>query len=183
MARAGRGAQPTDYDLTQHQTFSGKEMTYLDPESNERYIPYVVETSAGLTRNVLMVLSDAYEEETLEDGETRTVLRFHPNVAPVTVAVLPLVKKDGIAEAAKELELSLREEFTTFFDLSGAIGRRYRRMDEIGTPYCITVDYQSLDDRTVTLRYRDSMEQVRIGMDEIVSAIKEANKNYKRVEK
>ncbi|OQA44066.1 MAG: Glycine--tRNA ligase [Spirochaetes bacterium ADurb.Bin315] len=101
----------------------------------------------------------------------------------MTVAVLPLVKKDGIAEVAKELELSLREEFTTFFDLSGAIGRRYRRMDEIGTPYCITVDYQSLDDRTVTLRYRDSMEQVRIGMDEIVSAIKEANKNYKRVEK
>jgi glycyl-tRNA synthetase len=173
----------TDYDLSQHQEFSGKDQTYLDPATNERYIPYVVETSAGLTRNVLMALSDAYEEETLEDGETRTVLRFHPNVAPVTVAVLPLVKKDGIAEAAKELELSLREEFTTFFDVSGAIGRRYRRMDEIGTPYCITVDYQSLEDKTVTLRYRDSMEQVRIGTDEIVSAIKEANKNYKRVEK
>ncbi|NLZ77296.1 MAG: glycine--tRNA ligase [Spirochaetales bacterium] len=173
----------TDYDLSQHQEFSGKDQTYLDPATNERYIPYVVETSAGLTRNVLMALSDAYEEETLEDGETRTVLRFHPDIAPVTVAVLPLVKKDGIAEAAKELELSLREEFTTFFDLSGAIGRRYRRMDEIGTPYCITVDYQSLEDRTVTLRHRDSMEQVRIGMDEIASAIREANKNYKRVEK
>ena len=130
-----------------------------------------------------MALSDAYEEELLDDGQARTVLHFHPNIAPIMVAVLPLVKKDGIAEEAKELETSLREEFTTFFDVSGAIGRRYRRMDEIGTPYCITVDYQSLEDKSVTLRYRDSMEQVRIKMDEIVSVIKEANKNYKRVEK
>ena len=141
----------TDYDLTQHQTFSGKDLTYLDQETKERYTPYVVETSAGLTRNVLMALSDAYEEQLLEDGETRTVMHFHPAIAPITVAVLPLVKKDGIAEFASTLEKELREDFTTFFDQSGAIGRRYRRMDEIGTPYCLTVDYQTLEDNTVTL--------------------------------
>lgn len=171
----------TDYDLTQHQTFSGKEMNYLDPVSGERYIPFVVETSAGLTRNVLMALSDAYEEETLDGGDVRTVLRFHPLIAPVTVAVLPLVKKDGIAELAKELEIQLRDEFATFYDESGAIGRRYRRMDEIGTPYCVTIDYQTKEDRSVTLRHRDSMEQVRLPIDDLVSAIKEATKVYKRV--
>ena len=171
----------TDYDLTQHQKFSGKDMTYLDPVSGERYIPYVVETSAGLTRNVLMALSDAYEEETLEGGDVRTVLRFHPNVAPITVAILPLVKKDGIAELAKELEVQLRDDFTTFYDESGAIGRRYRRMDEIGTPYCVTVDYQTKDDGTVTLRLRDSMEQVRLPIADLVAAMKEATKQYKRV--
>jgi glycyl-tRNA synthetase len=172
----------TDYDLTQHQTFSGKEMNYLDPESNERYIPYVVETSAGLTRNVLMALSDAYEEETLEGGDVRTVLHFHPKIAPVTVAVLPLVKKDGIADYASRLEKELREDFVTFFDVSGAIGRRYRRMDEIGTPYCVTVDYDTLQDDTVTLRFRDSMEQVRVPITELVATIGKATKEYKRVE-
>ncbi|HPE92616.1 Glycine--tRNA ligase [anaerobic digester metagenome] len=173
----------TDYDLTQHQTFSGKEMTYLDPESNERYIPYVVETSAGLTRNVLMALSDAYDEEELEGGDVRTVLHFHPHLAPVTVAVLPLVKKDGIAEFASKLERGLRDDFSTFYDVSGAIGRRYRRMDEIGTPYCVTVDYQTLEDQTVTLRLRDSMEQVRVAITDLVAAIKQATKEYKRVER
>jgi glycyl-tRNA synthetase len=173
----------TDYDLTQHQTFSGKEMTYLDPESNERYIPYVVETSAGLTRNVLMALSDAYDEEELEGGDVRTVLHFHPHLAPVTVAVLPLVKKDGIAEFASKLERGLRDDFSTFYDVSGAIGRRYRRMDEIGTPYCVTVDYQTLEDQTVTLRLRDSMEQVRVAITDLVAAIKRATKEYKRVER
>ncbi|HKL60569.1 MAG TPA: glycine--tRNA ligase [Sphaerochaeta sp.] len=172
----------TDYDLTQHQTFSGKEMNYLDPESNERYIPYVVETSAGLTRNVLMALSDAYEEQTLEGGDVRTVMHFHPTIAPVHVAVLPLVKKDGIADFASKLEKELREDFVTFFDVSGAIGRRYRRMDEIGTPYCVTVDYESLEDNTVTLRFRDSMEQVRVPITELVATIKKATKEYKRVE-
>ncbi|MGB4405991.1 MAG: glycine--tRNA ligase [Sphaerochaeta sp.] len=172
----------TDYDLTQHQTFSGKEMNYLDPESNERYIPYVVETSAGLTRNVLMALSDAYEEETLDGGDVRTVLHFHPKIAPVTVAVLPLVKKDGIADYASRLEKELREDFVTFFDVSGAIGRRYRRMDEIGTPYCVTVDYDTLQDDTVTLRFRDSMEQVRVPITELVATIGKATKEYKRVE-
>ena len=172
----------TDYDLTQHQTFSGKEMNYLDPETNERYIPYVVETSAGLTRNVLMALSDAYDEETLEGGDVRTVLHFHPKVAPVMVAVLPLVKKDGIADFASKLEKELREDFVTFFDVSGAIGRRYRRMDEIGTPYCVTVDYDTLEDNTVTLRFRDSMEQVRVSITELVATIRKATKEYKRVE-
>jgi len=171
----------TDYDLTQHSKFSGKEQNYLDPDTNERYIPYVVETSAGLTRNVLMALSDAYEEQTLPDGDVRTVLHFHPEIAPVTVAVLPLVKKDGLAEYAKDLEKGLREEFDTDYDQSGAIGRRYRRQDEIGTPYCVTVDYDTLKDHTVTLRFRDSMEQVRIPESEIASAIKKANKEYRRV--
>lgn len=170
----------TDYDLSQHQKFSGKDLTYLDQETNERFVPYVVETSAGLTRNVLMALSDAYEDQQLPDGDVRTVLHFHPSVAPVTVAVLPLVKKDGIGEFAEKLERELREEFDTFYDQSGAIGRRYRRMDEIGTPYCVTVDYQSLDDRTVTLRFRDSMEQVRVPIAELGSRIRQETKSYKR---
>ena len=171
----------TDYDLTQHSKFSGKEQNYLDPDTNERYIPYVVETSAGLTRNVLMALSDAYEEQALPDGDVRTVLHFHPEIAPVTVAVLPLVKKDGLAEYAKDLEKGLREDFDTDYDQSGAIGRRYRRQDEVGTPYCVTVDYDTLKDHTVTLRFRDSMEQVRIPESEIANTIKKANKEYRRV--
>jgi glycyl-tRNA synthetase len=169
----------TDYDLTQHTKFSGKKQEYLDPVTNERYIPYVVETSAGLTRNVLMALCDAYEEEDL-DGDKRTVLHFHPAIAPVQVAILPLVKKDGIADMAKELEKELRNDFTTFYDQSGAIGRRYRRMDEIGTPYCITLDYDTKEDDTVTLRFRDSMEQIRVAKKDLVKTIKEATKNYKR---
>jgi len=172
----------TDYDLSQHQIFSGKDLTYLDQETNERFVPYVVETSAGLTRNVLMALSDAYEEQTLENNEVRTVLHFHPAIAPVTVAVLPLVKKDGLGEVASKLDKELREDFTTFYDQNGAIGRRYRRMDEIGTPYCITVDYQTLEDNSVTLRYRDSMKQIRVSMNQIVQEIRTATKNYKRVE-
>lgn len=171
----------TNYDLTQHEKFSGKDLTYLDPETNERYIPFVVETSAGLTRNVLMALSDAYDEEKTPEGDVRTVLHFHPQIAPVKVAVLPLVKKDGIAEYASKLEHSLREDFVTFYDQSGAVGRRYRRMDEIGTPYCITVDYQTLEDHTVTVRFRDSMQQERVAVDQIVPFIKNAMKNYKRV--
>lgn len=171
----------TDYDLTQHQKFSGKEQTYLDPETNEKYIPYVVETSAGLTRNVLMALSDAYDEEEVAEGDVRTVLHFHPTIAPVTVAVLPLVKKDGLAEYASKLEHELRDDFVTFYDQSAAIGRRYRRQDEIGTPYCVTVDYDTLNDNTVTLRFRDSMEQVRVPVSELVATIKKATKEYKRV--
>ena len=170
----------TDYDLSQHQKFSGKDMTYQDQETNERYIPYVVETSAGLTRNVLMALSDAYEEQQLPDGDVRTVLHFHPAIAPVTVAVLPLVKKDGLAEYAQKLEHELRDDLSTFFDISGAIGRRYRRMDEIGTPYCITVDYQTLQDQSVTLRFRDSMEQIRVSIPSIVETIRRENKQYVR---
>jgi glycyl-tRNA synthetase len=169
----------TDYDLTQHSKFCGKPQDYLDPVTHEKYVPYVVETSAGLTRNVLMALCDAYDEEEV-DGDTRVVLHFHPTIAPITVAVLPLVKKDGLAEKAKALEESLREEFTTFYDQGGAIGRRYRRMDEVGTPYCITLDYDTLKDNTVTLRYRDSMQQIRVPMDDIVATIRKATKDYKR---
>ena len=127
-----------------------------------------------------MALSDAYEEQELEGGDVRTVLHFHPSIAPVTVAVLPLVKKDGIDEFATRLEHELREDFATFYDQSGAIGRRYRRMDEIGTPYCVTVDYQTLEDDTVTLRFRDSMEQVRVSVSDLAPTIKKATKDYKR---
>ncbi|MBN2616739.1 MAG: glycine--tRNA ligase, partial [Spirochaetales bacterium] len=178
----------TDYDLSQHSKFCGKEINYMDPETNEWYIPYVIETSAGLTRSVLIALSDAYEEETIGEDKSgnpdiRTVLHFHPNVAPVKVAVLPLVKKDGIDELAKEIEKELREDYVTFYDQSGAIGKRYRRMDEIGTPFCITVDYDSKEDNSVTLRFRDSMEQVRVKREELAARIKQEIKNYKRVEK
>ncbi|MCK5675202.1 MAG: glycine--tRNA ligase, partial [Spirochaetales bacterium] len=171
----------TDFDLSRHAEFSGKDLTYLDDQTHERYLPYVIETSAGLTRTVLMVLSDAYEEEELEGGDFRTVLHFHPELAPITVAVLPLVKKDGIKELAEGIERSLREDFSTFYDQSGAIGRRYRRMDEVGTPYCVTVDYDSKEDNTVTIRFRDSMEQERIPVDKLVERIRKANKEYKRV--
>lgn len=171
----------TDFDLTRHAEFSGKDLTYLDDETHERYIPYVIETSAGLTRTVLMVLSDAYEEEELEGGDVRTVLHFHPEIAPITAAILPLVKKDGIKELAREIERNLREDFSTFYDQSGAIGRRYRRMDEIGTPYCITVDYDTKEDSTVTIRYRDSMKQERVPVSELAERIRKANKEYKRV--
>ncbi|MCF7954046.1 MAG: glycine--tRNA ligase [Spirochaetales bacterium] len=170
----------TDFDLGRHQEYSGKDLTYLDPQTNERYVPYVIETSAGLTRTVLMVLSDAYEEEELEGGDVRTVMHFHPQLAPITAAVLPLVKKDGIAEMAEELEKELRQDFATFYDKSGAIGRRYRRMDEAGTPFCVTLDYQTKEDRTVTLRHRDSMKQERVPMDELAARIHKAIRDYKR---
>ena len=170
----------TDFDLSRHAESSGKDLTYLDDQTHERFLPYVIETSAGLTRTVLMVLSDAYEEEELEGGDVRTVLHFHPELAPITVAVLPLVKKDGIKELAKDIEKNLREDFATFFDQSGAIGRRYRRMDEVGTPYCVTVDYDSKEDNTVTIRFRDSMEQERIPVDKLAERIRKANKEYRR---
>ena len=171
----------TDFDLGRHQEYSGKDQTYLEEQTKERYIPYVIETSAGLTRSVLMALSDAYEEETLEDGDVRTVMHFHPSIAPITVAVLPLVKKDGIAELAREIETDLREDFAVFYDQSGAIGRRYRRMDEAGTPFCVTIDYDSKEDGTVTLRFRDSMEQVRVHRSELVARIRKEIREYKRV--
>ena len=171
----------TDFDLSRHQEFSGKDLTYIDDQTRERFIPYVVETSAGLTRSVLMVLADAYEEETIGEGDVRTVLHFHPVVAPVTVAVLPLVKKDGLAEIAKEVELALRQDFATYYDKGGAIGRRYRRQDEIGTPYCVTIDYDTKEDKTITLRFRDSMEQVRVPIAGLTERIRQEMKNYKRI--
>ncbi|MBN2510942.1 MAG: glycine--tRNA ligase [Spirochaetales bacterium] len=170
----------TDFDLGRHQEYSGKEQTYLDDSDNSRYVPYVIETSAGLTRSVLMVLSDAYDEETLADGEVRNVLRFHPKVAPVTVGIMPLVKKDGLPEIAKDIQKELMEDYAVFYDQSGAIGRRYRRMDEIGTPFCVTVDYDTKEDKAVTLRYRDSMEQVRVPIAELSARIRSEIKNYTR---
>lgn len=172
----------TDFDLSRHNSYSGKnELTYLDPDTNERYVPYVIETSAGLTRSVLMVLSDAYEEEEIDAGDTRTVLHFHPAVAPITAAVLPLVKKDGIDELARKVENRLREDYNIFYDQSGAIGRRYRRMDEVGTPYCVTVDYESKDDDCVTVRFRDSMEQRRVPIHSLNHVLAEEMKNYNRI--
>ncbi|TVQ23227.1 MAG: glycine--tRNA ligase [Spirochaetaceae bacterium] len=171
----------TDFDLSRHAEYSGKDLTYLDDQNNERYVPYIIETSAGLTRSVLMILADAYEEEAVGEGDVRTVLRFHPEVAPITVGVFPLVKKDGLSELARDIERGLRESFTTFYDQGGAIGRRYRRQDEIGTPYCITIDYETKENGTVTLRFRDSMEQIRVPVGEVEAKIREATKAYRRV--
>jgi glycyl-tRNA synthetase len=170
----------TDFDLKRHSEYCGKEQAYLDEATKERYIPYIIETSAGLTRSVLMVMCDAYDEEEV-DGETRVVLRLHPKLAPVTLGVFPLMKKDGLAELAQKLAADLQEDFAVFYDVSGAIGRRYRRQDEVGTPFCITVDYQTKEDQTVTLRFRDSMEQVRIKISEIVPRIRQEIAGYKRV--
>ena len=169
----------TDYDLNRHSEYSGKDMQYIDQESNERFIPYIVETSAGLTRNLLMALCDAYDEEEVEN-ETRTVMRFHPLIAPITVAVLPLMKKDGLAELAQDIRKELMADFATDYDHGGAIGRRYRRQDEAGTPFCITIDYETKEDHSVTLRYRDSMEQIRIPRAELTEYIRKAIKEYKR---
>jgi glycyl-tRNA synthetase len=155
-------------------------MTYLDDVAKERYVPYVVETSAGLTRSVLMVLCDAYDEEETPEGDTRTVLRFHPQIAPITVAVFPLVKKDGLPDIAHAIEAELREDFQVFYDQGGAIGRRYRRQDEVGTPFCVTVDYDTKEDQTVTLRLRDSMEQVRVRIPELRDRIRSEIRAYTR---
>ncbi len=176
----------TDFDLKRHGEFSGKEINYLDPVDNSRYTPYVIETSSGLTRSVLVALMDAYHEETIGEDkngnpDVRTVLHLHPDIAPVKVAVLPLVKKDGLAEMGQKIEKELREDFATFYDQGGAIGRRYRRMDEIGTPFCVTVDYDTKEDNTVTLRFRDSMEQVRIPIEGLADRIRKEIRSYKRV--
>ncbi len=161
----------TDYDLSAHQEFSGKKLEYVDTVNRERYIPYVVETSGGVTRSLMAFLCNAYDEEELtgENGKTdkRVVMRFHWRLAPIKVAVFPLVNKDGMPEMAKDIYNDLQKSFKAQYDTSGAIGRRYRRQDEIGTPFCITVDGQSTEDNTVTIRERDSMEQVRVHIDKI----------------
>ncbi len=171
----------TDFDLSRHSEYSGKDLTYLDDQSKERYLPYIIETSAGLNRSVLMVLADAFEHEEVGENDTRAVLRFHPAVAPITVGVFPLVKKDGLAELAQQIEKELRQDFSTFYDQGGAIGRRYRRQDEVGTPFGITIDYQTKEDNTVTLRFRDSMEQIRIPVPELPERIRQEIRHYKRV--
>ena len=184
----------TDWDLSQHMKFSKKDMQYMDQEDgNKKYIPYVVETSAGLNRNFLMFLCEAYEEQNVgTDGKEdyRTVLHLDPRLAPITVAVIPLMKKDGMAEKAKEIQNMLKEDFVTDFDLSGSVGKRYRRQDEVGTPFCVTIDYDTIQEKlddgsvnpnfgTVTLRFRDSMEQVRIPVSELCARIHKEIADYK----
>jgi glycyl-tRNA synthetase len=163
----------TDYDLSRHQEFSGKRLEYIDPPTNERFVPYVVETSMGVDRTLLVVLADAYREDEV-DGEPRVRLALDPAVAPTKAAVFPLVKKDGMPETALKLHEALRAAaIPAFYDQSGAIGRRYRRQDEVGTPWCITVDGDTAEDGTVTIRDRDSLEQVRVGADKVVTWIGE----------
>jgi glycyl-tRNA synthetase len=153
-----------DYDLTQHAEFSGQKLEYVDTASGERYVPHVIEPAAGVDRALLAFMIDGYDEDEIE-GERRTVLRLHPLIAPVKVAVLPLVRKNGQPELAAEVYRELRERFQCEYDEGGAIGRRYRRQDEIGTPWAVTIDHQSLEDRTVTLRDRDSLAQERFAID------------------
>jgi glycyl-tRNA synthetase len=155
-----------DFDLGRHQEFSGKKLEYFDQASNERYLPYIVETSAGADRVTLTLLVDAYREEEVE-GETRVVLGLHPTVAPIKAGVFPLVKKDGMPELATALYHDLKRRFPVFYDDSGAIGRRYRRMDEAGTPFGITVDGETATAQSVTVRHRDSMQQERVGVDQV----------------
>ncbi len=162
----------TDFDLSRHQEYSRKKMEYFDPETRERYIPYVVETSTGLDRVFLMILTEAYHEEVVQ-GDTRVVLRLHPRLAPITVAVFPLVNKHGMPELAREIAEELRPHFRMQYDDKGSIGRRYRRMDEVGTPFCITVDGQSVEDGTVTVRDRDTLEQVRVPREKLIAHLQE----------
>lgn len=158
-----------DWDLSRHQEFSGKSMLYLDPYTNEKYIPNVVEYSIGADRLTLAVLCEAYDEEKLDDGETRVVMHFHPSIAPYKVAVLPLQK--NLSDKAREVYNILSNYFMVSYDEAGSIGKRYRRQDEIGTPMCVTIDFDTLNDNTVTIRDRDTMEQIRLTINELVDYI------------
>jgi glycyl-tRNA synthetase len=164
-------ADRTDFDLKQHATHSGQDMTYFDPTTNEKYIPYCIEPSLGADRVTLAFLCEAYDEETLEDGDTRTIFRFHPALAPVKASVLPLSKK--LSEEATKVYQTLLKHFNVEYDESGSIGKRYRRADEVGTPFCITFDFDSLEDQMVTVRDRDTMEQKRVAITDLVSYIQE----------
>lgn len=163
----------TDFDLSQHEKFSGKKLRYFDPELGESYVPYVVETSIGIDRLFLSILSGSYEEEELENGESRVVLKLPPALAPKKVAVFPLVRKDGLPEMAQKLVEELKYDFPCDYDERDSIGKRYRRQDALGTPFCVTVDHDSLEDETVTIRYRDSMEQIRVPIGEVKHIIEE----------
>ena len=163
----------TDFDLSQHEKFSGKKLQYFDPELGENYVPYVVETSIGLDRMFLAVLSTSLQEETLEDGSSRTVLNLPAFLAPYKVAVLPLLKKDGLPEKAREIVNLLKFDHMVQYDEKDAIGKRYRRQDAAGTQLCVTVDHQSLEDHTVTVRFRDTMEQIRISVGELPALVNE----------
>ena len=161
----------TDFDLSRHMEATGKDLSYFDDQTREKFVPYIIETSAGCDRTLLVCLVDAYEEEEVK-GEVRVVLKFSPKIAPIKAAVLPLVKKDGMPEFAANLFHDLKKQFKCFYDDAGAVGRRYRRMDEIGTPYCITVDGQTLTDQTVTIRDRDTMTQDRVNVSTLVDWLK-----------
>jgi glycyl-tRNA synthetase len=160
------------FDLTQHSEFSGEKLEYFDQQTKERYVPAVIEPAAGADRAALAFLVDAYDEDEV-GGEKRTVLKLHPRLAPVKVAVLPLVRKDGQPEVAAEIVDALRRRMQVEYDEGGSIGKRYRRQDEIGTPYCVTVDHQTLEDRTVTVRDRDSLAQDRVAIDDLPVALTE----------
>ena len=164
-------ADRTDYDLTNHMNMSKEDFTYLDPETNERYVPYCIEPSLGADRVALAFLCNAYDEEEIAEGDTRTVLHLHPALAPYKVAVLPLSKK--LSEKAEEVYTQLSKKFMCEYDETGSIGKRYRREDEIGTPYCVTVDFDTLEDNTVTVRDRDTMEQVRVNINDLEKWIEE----------
>ncbi|WP_290876753.1 glycine--tRNA ligase [Gracilimonas sp.] len=171
----------TDFDLSQHAEFSGKKMDYFDQKNQERFVPYVIETSVGLDRLTLMVLCDAYREEEVE-GDTRVVLKMNPKLAPVQVGIFPLIKKDKLQDLAHQIEEDLREEFSVMYDDSGSIGKRYRRLDEAGTPFCITVDFDGVEsegENTVTIRYRDDMSQERIPVSKIADVVRDGMKNWK----
>jgi glycyl-tRNA synthetase len=160
----------TDYDLSRHSQATGKDLSYFDDQSKEKFIPYIIETSAGVDRTMLVCLVDGYYEEEVK-GEQRVVLRLDPKIAPIKVGVFPLVKRDNMPEVGRKIEKMLRPHFKVFYDEGGAVGRRYRRQDEIGTPFAVTVDSQTLQDETVTLRERDSMEQVRYKIDDMISVL------------
>ena len=171
----------TDFDLKSHQQYSGKKLTYFDTELNQHYIPYVVETSIGLDRTVMMILSEAFEEEdlsTADKQDSRSVLKFPPMLAPIKLAVLPLTKKDGLPEVARQLMDECKPFFKCFYEEKDTIGKRYRRQDAIGTPFCVTIDHQTLEDQTVTIRYRDSMLQERIPMADIRQLVVEKTKMF-----
>ena len=163
----------TDFDLSQHEKFSGKKLQYFDPELNKSYVPFVVETSIGVDRMFLSILAASYCEETLADGETRVLLKLPPVLAPVKLAILPLVKKDGLPEKARAIMDDLKFSFSCQYDEKDSIGKRYRRQDAIGTPFCATIDHQTLEDNTVTIRYRDTMEQERVSIGALQHTITE----------
>jgi glycyl-tRNA synthetase len=166
-------ANRTDFDLRSHQEHSGQDLGYLDPETSERYLPYVVEPAVSVDRIMITCLLDAYDEEEVK-GETRVVLRLHPDVAPVQVAVMPLSKKEELIGPAREVQRTLRGAFRVEYDQTGGnIGRRYRRQDEIGTPFCVTIDFETLEDRAVTIRERDSMEQERVPIAGLLARLQE----------
>jgi glycyl-tRNA synthetase len=173
-------ANRTDYDLQRHQEGSGRGLAYRDEERNEWVVPYVVEPAMGVDRCFLTVLCEAYEEETKPNGETRTVLHLHPRLAPVQVGVFPLVKKDGMPEKARAIFEAVRHEFRATFDIAGSIGKRYARLDEVGTPWCVTVDGQTAEDGTVTVRHRDSLAQTRVQAESVPAYLREARAAWTR---